>query len=136
MPSPVKCAEGRPVLDETLRGAQVAMAATGLVFALVTAGFGGLGAGAGVLVGTLVAMANLWAFAFVIRALFGRGRPWGWALLGVLKMFGLFGVVGWLLRHEIVRVIPFAVGYASLPVGLTLATLFAPPPDEPPATDA
>jgi len=136
MPSPVKSPSGRPVLDETLRHAQIAMAATGLVFALGTAGFGGLGAGAGVLVGTLVAMANLWAFALIIRALFGRGRPWGWALLGVLKMFGLFGVVGWLLRTEIVRVIPFAVGYASLPVGLTLATLFAPPPDDPPATDA
>jgi hypothetical protein len=127
---------GRPVLDETLRRAQVAMAATGFVFALGTAGFTDLRSGAGVVVGTLVAMGNLWAFAIIVRALFGRGRPWGWALLGVLKMFGLFGVVGWLLRQEIVRVIPFALGYASLPVGLTLATLFAPPTDDPPATDA
>jgi hypothetical protein len=132
----VKSAPGRPVLDETLRRSQVAMAATGLVFALATAGLSDLAAGAGVIVGTLVAMANLWAFALIIGALFGRGRPAAWAVLGVLKMFGLFGVVGWLLRHEIVRVIPFAVGYASLPVGLTLATLFAPPPDDPTATDA
>lgn len=136
MPSPVQNPPERPVLDETLRRSQVAMAASGLVFALAAAGFSGFGAGGGVVVGTLVAMANLWAFAFVIRALFGRGQTWGWALLGVLKMFGLFGVVAWLLRNEIVRVIPFALGYASLPVGLTLAALFAPPTDEPPATDA
>lgn len=126
----------RLALDETLRRAQVAMAATGVAFALAAAGFAGLGTGAGVLVGALVAMANLWAFAVIVRALFGRGQPWGWALLGVLKMFGLFGVVAWLLRQEIVRVIPFALGYASLPVGLTLAALFAPPSDNPPATDA
>ncbi len=132
----VKSGPARPALDETLRHAQVAMAAVGLVFAIGAAGFGGLGAGGGVLVGTLVAMANLWAFALIVRALFGRGQPWGWALLGVLKMFGLFGVVALLLRHEIVRVIPFALGYASLPAGLTLAALFGPPPDEPPATDA
>jgi hypothetical protein len=136
MPQPVERGQGEPALDETLRRAQVAMAATGLVFALATAGFGGLGAGAGVLIGTLVAMGNLWAFAFIVRALFGRGRPWGWALLGVLKMFGLFGVVAWLLREEIVRVIPFALGYASLPIGLTLSALFPPPSDNPPATDA
>lgn len=136
MPSPVADGPNRLALDETLRRSQIAMAASGGAFALVAGGFAGLGAGWGVAVGTVVAMANLWAFATIIRALLGRGRPWGWALLGMLKMFGLFGVVAWLLRHEIVRVIPFALGYASLPVGLTLATLFAPPPDNPPANDA
>jgi hypothetical protein len=133
MPSPVGSTNDRHALDETLRRGMVATALTGVAFSLVAAGFGW---GAfGVLVGSLVAVANLYAIAIIVRALLGRGRPAGWALLGLIKMAGLFGVVAWLLRHEIVRAIPFALGYASLPVGLTLAALFAPPYD-PTANDA
>jgi hypothetical protein len=134
MPSPVGSPSERRALDETLRRAMVATALTGVAFALAAAGLGW--GPVSVLGGSLVAVANLFSIALIVRALLGRqGKPWGWALVGVVKMVGLFGLVAWLLRHEIVRAIPFALGYASLPVGLTLAALFAPPYD-PTATDA
>lgn len=90
---------------------------------------GGLGWGIsgfiGVFLGAAIAVGNLYIFkklgqAFLTNS--GSNRAL-WALIGVLKFVVLMALVVYLLRHRIVGAIPLIVGYASLPVGITLSSL-------------
>ncbi len=112
-----------PLFDRSLRRNLATMAAVGLVLAAITAVAMSVRDGLGVLVGVVVACSNLVAFAWVGRRMLAAG---GTAALLVLplKLFGLFAFVGLCLEADIVRALPFAFGYASLPLGLTIASFF------------
>jgi hypothetical protein len=61
----------------------------------------------------------------------GRTAPWG--VVALLKLLTLFGGVWLLLERGVVSGLSLAAGYAALPFGITLASLFGP---KPPETDA
>jgi hypothetical protein len=85
--------------------------------------------GIGALVGGVIATLNLLLFARLVRAFIaqkGTSAPWG--VLGALKLIGLFACVWILVRRGEVSAIGLALGYASLPIGITFATLFKAPP--------
>jgi hypothetical protein len=107
-----------------LRGALWAIAGTGVVFSIATPFVLGRGAVLGVVVGSGIAVFNLWALGRIVRAFMnGAGLPW--VLLAALKLVGLLAIIGLVLRFEIAAVVPLAIGYASLPLGIVLAQLGA-----------
>jgi hypothetical protein len=123
--------------DASMRAAILSVLACGLCFAVV--GFAAFGAmtGVGVLLGGLLATGNLVVFARVGQAFVARkGNTAPWGVVAVLKMVLLFGGVWLVLRTGVVSALSLAAGYAALPFGITLASLFGPtPPEAPEAED-
>jgi len=113
--------------DSGLRAALWATVGTGAVLTLssplLPAAFGlGRGGVIGVALGAGIAAFNLWALGRIVRAFMnGAGLPW--VLLGAFKLVGLLLVVGVVLKLGITTVIPLALGYCALPVGIVLAQL-------------
>lgn len=107
--------------------AMVATAGTGAMFSL-----GGLAVwdwktGAGVLVGGVLAVGNLWAIKRIFTSFFSQSqtRRGLWGLVAVFKFVGLLLVVAVLLRYHVVGLTPLLVGYAALPMGIAIAGLVA-----------
>ena len=103
---------------------------TGAVASAAALPLVGPAAALSVAVGGGVAAANLWALARVVtaflpvdeRAARAQGHA-AWALLGVLKMVGLFVTLGLLMRHGVVAPLPMFVGLAALPIGIAIGSL-------------
>jgi hypothetical protein len=121
-------------LDAQLRASIVCVAATGAALAVAAVPFFGLGTAFSVGMGAAIATGNLWALARIIAALLpddagGAGSPGreknaaGWAVLGVLKMFGLIALVWLLMHHGIVSPLPMLVGFGALPIGIAIGSL-------------
>ncbi len=125
--------------DARMRMSIRAVAMTGGVLTLCALAFAGVGAGASVAVGATLAAGNLWLLARIVTSLLPDDRPGaeeqsraGWALLAVLKMFGLLGAAWLLMRHGIVSPLPMLVGFGALPIGIAIGSLVSdrrPPPD-------
>jgi hypothetical protein len=115
--------------DSGLRAALWATALSGAALTLaspfVLGPFGlGRGGAIGVALGAGIAAFNLWALGRIVRAFMnGAGLPW--VLLGALKLVGLLIVVAGVLKLGITTVIPLAVGYGALPLGIVFAQLGA-----------
>jgi len=108
--------------DSGLRAALGAVAITGALFTAVSPFVLGKGAFIGVAIGAFVAAFNLWALARIVRAFMnGAGLPW--VLLAAFKLFGLLALVAVVLKLEVAAVVPLAVGYVALPVGIVFAQL-------------
>lgn len=116
--------------DSGLRAALWAVAITGAVFTGASPFVLGEGAVLGVAIGAFVAAFNLWALARIVRAFMnGAGLPW--VLLAALKLFGLLALVALVLKFELAPVVPLAVGYVALPVGIVFAQLSGARPSAP-----
>jgi hypothetical protein len=96
-------------------------------------------------VGAGIAAGNLWALARIVTALLpvasresgrtnarpdaraqresGRTNASLWALLALLKMFGLFSVVWLLMRYRLVSPLSMLVGFGALPMGIAIGSL-------------
>jgi hypothetical protein len=117
--------------DAGMRAAIVSVLGCGLCFAVAGAAFFGVRAGFGVLVGALLATGNLYVFARVGEAFVSRkGNTAPWALVALLKLVVLFGGVWLILKSGVVSGLSLAAGYAALPFGVTIASLFGPKPSE------
>ncbi len=133
-------AEVPPVrFDARLRMSIRAVSITGATLALCALAFAGLGAAVSVAAGAGLAAGNLWLLARIVTSLLPDDRPGaeaqsraGWALLAVLKMFGLLALAWLLMRHGIVSPLPMLVGFAALPIGIAIGSLVSdrrPPPN-------
>ena len=116
----------RPVLDDAMMASLIAVSGVGVVLSLGALALFGWEAALGVAVGGLVATSNLWLLAHIARGVL-QGGPRGrlWAVAGALKLVALLGGAWFLLRSGLVSGLTLAAGYASLPVGVTLASLFS-----------
>ena len=117
-------------LDGRMRTSIAAVAVTGVGLALVALVVFGMSAAFSVAVGAAIAAGNLWALARIIAALLpddaqsARSQnKAAWALLAVLKMFGLVVGVWLLMRHGVVSPLPMIVGFGSLPIGIAIGSL-------------
>jgi hypothetical protein len=105
--------------DHSLRAALWAVALSGAVLTLAAPFVLGKGGVVGVALGSLIAALNLWALTRVVRALMnGAGLPW--VLLGGAKLFALLALI---LKLEIAGLIPLAIGYGALPIGIVFSQL-------------
>jgi hypothetical protein len=108
--------------DHSLRAALWAVALSGAVLTLAAPFVLGKGGVVGVALGSLIAALNLWALTRVVRALMnGAGLPW--VLLGGAKLFALLALVALILKLEIAGLIPLAIGYGALPLGIVFSQL-------------
>ena len=118
--------------DPAMRQAIMAVAGTALVLAAIAGFVYGMPAALGVVAGGALATANLAFFARLVAAfLTQKGNSAPWAVLGMLKLLGLFAVAYIVLNSGLFSAIWFAVGYGSLPIGITVGTLLRKPPEEP-----
>lgn len=118
--------------DAPMRASIMSVLFTGLCFGLVGFAVGGVRTGLGVTIGGLIATANLWVFARVGQAFMqkrGAGTPWG--VIALLKMLFLFGGVWLILRTGAISALSLVAGYAALPIGITIGSLFGPTPRDP-----
>jgi ATP synthase I chain len=127
--------------DARLRMSIRAVAMTGGVLALGALAFVGLEAAVSVAAGAALAAGNLWLLARIVTSLLPDDRPGaeaqsraGWALVAVVKMFGLLALAWLLMRHGIVSPLPMLVGFGALPIGIAIGSLVSdrrpPPPDD------
>jgi hypothetical protein len=108
--------------DHSVRAALWAVALSGAVLTLGAPFVLGKGGVLGVALGSLIAALNLWALTRVVRALMnGAGLPW--VLLGGAKLFVLLALVAVILKLEIAGLVPLAIGYGALPIGIVLSQL-------------
>ncbi|MFT3774302.1 MAG: ATP synthase subunit I [Minicystis sp.] len=115
--------------DGPMRASIMSVFFCGLCFAVAGFAVGGISTGFGVLVGGLIATANLWVFAKVGQAFLtkkGNTAPWG--IIALLKMLLLFGGVWLILRSGAVSALSLIVGYCALPIGIAVGSLFGPSP--------
>jgi hypothetical protein len=120
-----------------MRASILAVLGSGLGFAVLGAGIFGLRAGLGVLVGAVLATANLWVFSRLGEAFISRhGNAAPWAVIAVLKLLFLFGGVWMILKSGAIPALALAAGYGALPVGITLSSLFGPKPYDDAGDDA
>ncbi len=117
--------------DAPMRAAVGAVFACGVAFAVIGLAVGGARVALGVFLGGAIATVNLVVFARVVQAFLARrGNTAPWGLVAVLKLVFLFGGVWLALRSGFVSPLSLAAGYAALPFGVTLASLFGPTPPE------
>ncbi|MBW2526560.1 MAG: ATP synthase subunit I [Deltaproteobacteria bacterium] len=125
-------APARP--DAALQLATAAVAVLAVIFAVVGfVGFGGR-AGLGVGIGGAIAVANLVVFVHVVRGMLAGGhRGRIWVLVGILKIFVLFGGVWWVLSSGVTSPLALICGYGALPLGIGLGGALGPkvPPGDP-----
>lgn len=110
--------------ESSLRPALWATALTGAALTLASPLLFGSRGIVGVALGAAIATLNLWALGRIVRAFMaGAGLPW--AVLGALKLVGLLALLVVVLRLKLTSVIPLAVGYGALPLGVVFAQLGA-----------
>lgn len=110
--------------DSSLRAALWATGLTGAALTLASPFVLGRGGVVGVALGSGIAAFNLWALGRIVRAFMnGAGLPW--VVLGAFKLVGLLVVIAIVLKLGLTTVIPLAVGYGALPVGIVFAQLGA-----------
>jgi hypothetical protein len=129
--SPKESRPGR-LGDGPMRAALLGVVCTAGVLVAGTYASYGQRAAIGVATGGGLAAGNLWVFQQIGEAfLGGRGRTGAWGAIGAVKLVALLGAVWLILRSGYVSGLALAVGYAALPVGITLGSLFGPkPPDD------
>lgn len=110
--------------DQGVRSALIAIAITGGLLTVASPFVLGKSAVFSVALGAAIAAFNLWSLARIVRAFMnGAGLPW--VLLGAMKLFGLLAVVALVLHLGIASVLPLAVGFVALPIGIVFAQIGA-----------
>ena len=120
-----------PALEPVMRAAVVCVAASAAVLSLGALVSFGFSTAVGVAAGGAIATANLVLFARIGKAFLDkRGLTAPWAAIALLKFFALVAAVWLVLRSGAVSPLALAVGYGSLPIGITVGGLFGPKPPE------
>jgi hypothetical protein len=110
--------------DAVLTAALWSVALTGVVLAVLSGMVGGGRALLSTAVGGAIATLNLWALIRLVRVLFNnQGPKLPWTLALTAKFAVLLGAVFWLIRTELVDVLPLLAGFVALPVGIVAAQL-------------
>jgi hypothetical protein len=110
----------RGALTAVVRTTAVAAIAMTLVAAVVQ----GPGWAVGTLIGGVLATLNLIVFARIATGFVsqkGKGAPW--AVIGGIKLLGLFVAVYIILSRGEVSALAFVLGYGALPIGISLGSL-------------
>jgi hypothetical protein len=109
--------------DPSLSAAYVCVAASGVMLLVASAACFGPRPSAGVALGVVLAVSNLWVLERVVRVyLMSEGGRW--ALMALVKSTALFATVGLLVKTGAIDVLPLVAGFGALPVGVVLAGLW------------
>lgn len=119
-----------PAPSAAMRFSLLCVAATAAVIAAIGFVAFDVRTGLGALLGGLLATANLWIMARVAAAFLAQRGTTPWAAVAVIKLLVLLGAVWLVLKSGVVPPLSLIFGYASLPVGITVGSLFGPKPPE------
>jgi hypothetical protein len=119
----------------TMRSATIAVALSGGLIAVLAFATFDARTGLGALLGGALATANLWVMARVARAFVAQRGATSWAAIAAVKFVALFVGVWLLLRSNAIPALALIAGYAALPIGITLGSLFGPKPVDLPPDD-
>jgi hypothetical protein len=111
-----------PERDDGILRALAAVAVASVVLTVLAPFAFGKAAMLGVAIGGALAVANLWAIAAIVRG-FLRGAGLPWAIFGTMKFSALLFVVWIVLKNDWADVMPLVLGYAALPLGITVGQL-------------
>lgn len=109
--------------DGNIAPALWSVAIVGVVLALLSLQVFGVAGVVSTALGAALAVVNLWLIARMVRGFLGGGPGRAWGPIGMIKLAGLFIVLGILLKRGYAEVLPLAFGYAALPLGIVLAQL-------------
>jgi hypothetical protein len=113
--------------DLAMRRAYGAVAAVGVMLCVGAALLFSVKLGLSALVGSFIAVANLWVLSRAVRNLLsGSGSRTPWALVAAAKFFVLLGVTYVLVRSGVIAPLGLALGFGALPVGILLSGLASP----------
>jgi hypothetical protein len=107
-----------------IRRALIAVCTFGLLGTVAALWLGGMKSAWSVAIGAGIAAGNLWLLAQMVRAFLaqkGATAPWG--IVAVLKFALLFGAMYVLVKTRTVDILPCAIGFCALPVGIVFAQL-------------
>jgi hypothetical protein len=107
-----------------IRRALIAVCTFGLLGTIAALWLGGVNPALSVAIGAGIAAGNLWLLAQMVRAFLaqkGATAPWG--IVAVLKFALLFGAMYVLVKTRTVDILPCAIGFCALPVGIVFAQL-------------
>ncbi len=112
-------------------GIATAIWSVAIVGALLTAGaptFLGPASRSSVALGVLLAVGNLWAISRTVRGfLYPAGVRSAWLPLAMLKFAVMFLGILFLVRGGYAQLLPLVIGYAALPLGITISQLKSAP---------
>ena len=109
--------------DPTLTVAYLCVAGSGVCLLVATAVCFGSRSSAGVALGVVLAVSNLWALERLVRV-YLQSEGGRWALMALVKSTALFVTVGLLVKTGAIDVLPLVAGFGALPVGVVLAGLW------------
>ena len=110
----------------TVRHAIVAVVVFGLVGALVGYWLGGAKCAGSIAIGASIGAGNLWLLAQMVRGFLGsRGASASWVVVALLKFVLLFSAMYVLVKTRAVDILPCAIGFGALPVGIVFAQLMS-----------
>jgi hypothetical protein len=112
--------------DATLTAAYFGVAGSGALLMIGAGVVFGLGWTAGVALGVVLALSNLWVLERLVRGYLDSegGR---WTVVAVVKAAAILAVVAILMKLGVVTVAPLAAGYGALPIGIVIAGLWPMP---------
>ena len=101
------------------------VAAVGALLTLGGPALLGSGTRSSLALGAVLAVGNLWAVARMVRAFLhpAGGVRSPWLSLAMLKFGLLFLGVMFLVRGGYAKILPLAIGYAALPLGIVVSQL-------------
>ena len=110
--------------DGAIFSMMVTVLVAGAAMVAVAGWVSGARAATGVAVGAGIALLNLAVLAFTVRAFMGGdARQLPWAFLAVFKIALLFGGIYLLVQSGLVDLMPLALGYGALPMGIFVSQL-------------
>lgn len=108
----------RPSIDPSLIRALWAVGLIGGVMVVVGGIVGGAPAATSIGVGALAAFGNLWVIARVVRGFLGGTARLPWTLIALVKFTALYGGLFLLVKSDLVQLMPLAIGWGALPLGI------------------
>jgi hypothetical protein len=78
---------------------------------------------AGVALGVVLAVSNLWVLERVVRV-YLQSEGGRWAMMALVKSTALFVAVGLLVKTGAIDVVPLVAGFGALPLGVVVAGLW------------
>jgi uncharacterized membrane protein HdeD (DUF308 family) len=108
---------------------RAAMGSVLLVAGLLVIGslFWSSAAALSVALGSAVAVLHLWSVAHWVKRAFGAQTVRAtWVVFSFLKLGLLLFGLAWLARNDAIDMLAFLIGYAALPLGISMAQLLGP----------
>ncbi|MEZ4220753.1 MAG: ATP synthase subunit I [Polyangiaceae bacterium] len=96
----------------------IAVLIVGAVFVAGAVALSGGRAAVSVALGALLGAGNLWVVARVVRAFLGGGPRLSWTLVVLVKLALIAAVLYVIVRTDFIMVLPFALGWGALPLGI------------------